>query len=99
MPVYFRKMVGTRWKTIEVTDAEIETVTREYFLSNLGLMERCLLNVSKMVEKSEKLKSLQLSTETRDKLAISLIDKMVTPLHFAIENYVENKLLKDADNL
>lgn len=97
MSVYLRKMVGTRWKTIQVSDEEVENITKDYFRKNLVLMERCILNVNLMCEKSEKLKSAQLTHEMRDKMAISLMDKMVSPLHYAIENYVEDNLSKETD--
>jgi len=97
MSVYLRKMVGTRWKTIEVNDEDVEKITVEYFKKNMALMERCVLNTNLLLNKSEKLKALQLSPEMRDKMALALMDKMISPLHYAIENSVEESIAKDPD--
>jgi hypothetical protein len=97
--IYFRKMVGNRWKTLEVSPEEIESVIKHYFIDNLMLMERCFLNTEIFLNKSEKLQGKNITPGMKEKMALLLMEKMITPLHFAIENYVEEGISKDNSDL
>jgi len=97
MSVYFRKMHEGKWRTIELSDQDVETATIDYVKTQLRCMERCILNVNQLCDKSDKLKSLELSSDMKNHMALALMDKWLSPFHYFLDNRVEENLVKKDD--
>ena len=95
MSVYVNRNVKNRWEKIEVTDAEIADITKRNFVANMNIAIDCVANVRKAMPASKRLEGQNLSAELIDGVALALIEKMTKPLHYDVENYVDEKLAKE----
>jgi hypothetical protein len=94
MSTYVNRNVRGRWEKVEVTDAEVAEVTKRNFIANMNTAIECIINVRKSIQSSSRLKDEQITVplDTQEQIALALIEKMTKPLHYDIENYVDEKL-------
>lgn len=95
MSQYCNRNVRGKWEKIEVTDAEVAEVTKRNFIYNMNTAIECVVNVRSAMEKSARLKGVApVSHELVDSITLAITEKMLKPLHYDIENYVDEKLDK-----
>ena len=89
MPVYVNRNVKGNWKKVEVSDAEVSTIRKINFESNLKMCKMVLKKVNDDVD-------LKKHPSMLKEIATLLCDRMTTPLHYAIENHVDAEFAKEA---
>lgn len=96
MSVFFKKNVGNVWTLIEVSDAEVAAIEKSNFQANVRIAANVARYLPSLLQK-------QLGAESKDKfdpevvkaLIPVFVDKMTTPIRYAIENYVDSNLAKE----
>ena len=94
MSVWVNRNLGGKWQKVEVEGSEVLAVFKENYDRNLGMVK----NIVKAVKRdlNDFPKEQKLSFGTVERLAVLLAEKNVTPLHYAIENFVDSKLANGA---
>ena len=92
MSVFANRNINGKWVKVEVTDPEIIEIEKNNFKKNIEVAKKCLKHVP------SQLKDLNLVPTIMERIIPIFIEKMSTPLHYAIENYVDEKLSKDSQS-
>lgn len=92
-PVFINRNIDGKWQKVEITSSEVRGLTSKCYSQNLRLVKRCLESFDKL----DFLKSRD--QELKNSLLCLLVEKMTTPLHYFIENYVDDKLKKEESSL
>lgn len=99
MGVYILRNIKNRWERIEVTNDEVAEITKNNFLSNMAIVIRCIKNVPKILASSKELEGTEITKPMIENAINVLSEKMTKPLHYDIENYVDDQLAKKAADL
>jgi len=86
MPVFLNRNINGSWRKIEVTEDETKLLEKQLFLEAVEKVAKCRENLPKKIQ--------NLNPGLLDQLTVLLVEKMVSPLHYMIENYVDEKLSK-----
>ena len=97
MSVFVRRCIGKDWKTIEVTDVEVAAVEKTNFQANVKIAQNVAQYLPTLLKKGLPA-HFNLSEDVVKALIPVFVEKMATPLHFSIENYVDATLAKDTVN-
>lgn len=85
MPIYVRRNIKNKWVTIEVSDEEIEKLKEHNLQHNLKMLDYVIKNTQDYFANNPLIGS-------SDSFISILVDRLTTPLHYMIENYVDHKL-------
>lgn len=100
MSVFVNRNIKGKWIKIEVTDDEVALVEKTNFKKNVAMAARVVKYFPGLLSKQlgEDGKGVSVDKAVMDALIPVFTDKMTTPLHFAIENFVDEKLSKTAES-
>lgn len=87
MSVFVNRNINGKWQKIEVSDTEVAAIEKTHFLKNVDIAKKIVDHLPKKLSGTDPL--------VINALIPVLVEKMASPLYYAIENFVDSKLTKE----
>ena len=95
MSVFVNRNIDGKWKKIEVTDAEVIAVEKALVKRNAEIAAKTIQYVPGLIQKNLP-EGFKVDPSILQAILPIFVDRLTSPLHFAIENFVDQKLHTDA---
>ena len=91
MSVFVNRNINGKWNKVEVSDDEIMVVEKALVKKNAEIAAKTIQYLPGLIQKNLP-EGHRVDSATIQTLIPIFVDRMTTPLHYAIENFVDQKL-------